>query len=756
MYMHKKTALSVFQTNGRWWLLLWQVLFIACSVTWLWAPWANQALSSRTTLISQYEAFGQPYAVLLRLADILGGLLLALLAFYLHRKHKNTIITILLACVGVGMLFDPIFPTTCHSIGRECQEYLSPYSVAHAVETVITSVSLFLLMAYDAYRRKKVVSIAAVFAQVLYVVLWLTDVAGEKHFNTITQFTYQFALIIWLAWFCRDFLTGNKRFSTSRTTAAVRSGAAGWLFVNGIVATLLSLTHVYLFGINRHAYFLHSAWVAQHSIVVGVVMLYLSRHLARGEMRARQVVLWLLGFGIIKYAVVTPAPFILLAYVTGFVLLFVFRDSFTRGTVAMTWNVRLQDFATVLGGLIFTSLAALWLIDGDSHAHRIAAKGINHFHKYVFEDFPFSRHSLASAMFAHALSVFVVISVAVLLWALFRPSPKKGVAPADQSDTVQRVLKQFSRSSEDYFKWWPHDKDYFWNKHRNGFVAYRRSGSIAYVLADPVGSQPKALLRAFVDDCQAHRLKVAALPVYESRCNLYKDAGFNLIQIGGSAVIDIRTFAEKTVRNKWWRWQNNRAKRSGYMHHVSTPPHDQALLQQFQHMSDQWLDSGGHEEHGFTMGYYDDSYLQACSVHYLTGENNEVIAFVNILPQFKPGGTVTIDLLRYRPDANGAMPFLLSSIILALSENPVHTHFDLGFVPFATTSGPVMKAVKTLGSRFFSASGLEQFKNKFEPEWEPNYLAYQGDLADLAHIATRLERVMRPQPTDRETSDLPE
>src|SRR5436305_11789866 len=40
--------------------------------------------------------------------------------------------------------------------------------------------------------------------------------------------------------------------------------------------------------------------------IFGVIMLYLSRHLLRGEMRARQILLILVGAEVLKYAAVSP------------------------------------------------------------------------------------------------------------------------------------------------------------------------------------------------------------------------------------------------------------------------------------------------------------------------------------------------------------------------------------------------------------------------------------------------------------------
>jgi phosphatidylglycerol lysyltransferase len=102
---------------------------------------------------------------------------------------------------------------------------------------------------------------------------------------------------------------------------------------------------------------------------------------------------------------------------------------------------------------------------------------------------------------------------------------------------------------------------------------------------------------------------------------------------------------------------------------------------------------------------------------------------------------MTIDMLRYLPGQDPMAYLLLKTIETAHTANH-YEYFDLGFVPFAKASGPLLAIAKAFSSDRFSAKGLEQFKNKFDPSWQPNYMAYEGDMADLAIIALSIENAL--------------
>jgi phosphatidylglycerol lysyltransferase len=726
-------------------ILLWQFLFLIAATTWLWAPHLNHSLSNRTTLISQYEVPGEPFSWLFRAGDILAGLLLISAAYGLLRSLRHKVIASLLLVIGVGFTLDPILTTTCRHVLDACTEYYSAAFVLHAIETVTTASAIFLLGANDWAKRRRLVSASFVLFQVAYGVFFITQYASDHQINTLSQYFYQLSVIVWLAWFYRSIRLGDGvAASGSRESAIAKNAVSVWAFLNGLVALLLGLTHSHVSDRIRGLYFAgNSQWLAGHGVFVGVVMVYLSRHLARGELRARQIFLAITGVEVLKYAVVTPNPWLLSLYSLTFAALFILRDDFDRGSVAVTVRVRIRDALFIVIGLLLTVAAALLIIRQDPDRSAAVAQSIDHFFDYTIGQ-KIPRGHMRGAVFARTESVFLVTGVGAVLWALFRPYKTTETQTMD-TELVRSLLERHSTSSEDYFKLWPADKQYYFNQSQSGFIAYRTHGPVSLALADPVSARPQKhkIISEFIALNRSLRLRTCFLPITPDSLPLYEDAGLEPLQIGASALISTEKFLQETARDKWWRWKNNQAAKSGYEYQQAVPPHSGRLLQQLKAVSDAWLTIDGHVERGFALGYFDESYMQACTIHYLQDETGKLIAFTNQVPNFPAVKTATVDLLRYLPEVN-AMPHLLFKTIESVHESGF-SMFDLGFVPFASTTGPIQTIARLLNGDRFSSKGLEQFKNKFDPDWQPYYLAYDGDIADLALIALNLDGAMQAE-----------
>ncbi len=117
---------------------------------------------------------------------------------------------------------------------------------------------------------------------------------------------------------------------------------------------------------------------------------------------------------------------------------------------------------------------------------------------------------------------------------------------------------------------------------------------------------------------------------------------------------------------------------------------------------------------------------------------------MNVLPAYS-SSVGNFDLMRRRPDApNGVMEYLVVALIHRFRAEG-RTGMTLGLAPLANIDGDGIpdRALRLLydrGTKVFNYQGLHHFKEKWNPVWEPRYLAYRSD-TELPRIAGALARV---------------
>jgi lysylphosphatidylglycerol synthetase-like protein (DUF2156 family) len=731
---------------------IWLPLFVLLGVSWLLAPALAHEHYGTLHLISVEEVGQQSYGWIFRAADVSAGLLIVLGVVGFRITQKSRILGGALLLVAVLSAIDGLFPDAC-SLGRAaCSTTGAFFSAVHDAETVVLGILILAVSLVDATRRRRSVSIYFVALQIILALLAL--LSGTKSQRIIViQYIYEFGVISWLAWlvgrYSRPPVPGPMQQVWLRRTFGF------WALLAGAFSLISSVPHTNLIP---HLGVIHVPFEVglfeQHRVVAGVLLLYVSRHIFRGERPAAWLLLALFASQVIAYGVLTPQPIALVFSLLGFVLLVQYRNSFYRNTeVPPLWS-RLQDVGVVACGVIIALLAALLIATLSGHRAALLSEAA---HLY---DRPYTqiagREHFAEAH-EHQLELAVqalgITTGAVVLWSLFRPKGKifGSDHTAVERDKMQALLAQYSDNTEDYFKLWPAEhKRYYHDQTQNGMVTYRVVGGVAYALADPVAASPRArkeTLASFLRYARTSGWTTCFLLVSEQSKKLYEGSGLGTIKIGSSAVVDTELFMEKTRRSKWWRWQKNRAERSGWEYNCLAPPYDNKTFDTLRAVSDAWLSRAGRAEHGFALGYFDRVYLGECRLHVLKNRAGEIIAFANELPLLRKDTQASVDLLRFLPDEDGAMPSLLMHAISQTGSEGYRT-FDLGFVPLAGIETNFARLGRLLGSNRFAASGLEQFKNKFQPDWTSNYIAYDGDVLDLARAMANLERLFAVEQSD--------
>lgn len=727
--------------------LLLKILFFLLATSWLAAPFVHGQHYGHLYYISDYEGVGQPLSWLFRSSDLAASIVLIIMVIYHQLWRRDRLIYWLVLAYAIFSALDPFFPLDCsHLVANHCVVRNNYEMFAHYAESIATPLVGIILIATDLVRqyRQRLVNGIFLALQIIIGGLFVIN-AFSNQVMVVLEYIYEVAITLWIIYFFEAYEPEVTK-PASKLYGWYRNGLALWVGLAGALEIFVAAAHLHLYGHSFALYFgQSSAWLAQQGVIIGVLLLYLARQIQRGERRAAYVLIALASYELFTYSLVSPHRPLAIIYELLLIAVFLSRKTFDRNTGRISLHRRVSDLLTLLATVAVTVIAVIILLSAVGRFGRvenILGGGAHYAGRFYHHSRQIVHHS---DRLGDTLIVLVSATVVVSAWALFRPQRLVELASHDERDKASELVEKFSASSEDYFKLWPHDKTYFFAEDGNGFIAYKVVRGTAFALADPIAegvSARQKLLTEFASYCHEKGWTICLLPVEAKHKKLYEDIDFKLVPMGASAVVNIAEFNAATRRDKWWRWKLNRATKAGYTYEFSQPPHSRALLAATKKVSDAWLGQGGRREQGFALGYYDDYYLDQCRLHYVRNGSGKIIAFANELPVFIEHQT-TVDLIRYLPSEDTAMPYLLASIIEQSANEGRFTTLDLGFVPLAQIDNNAAKLARAAGKIRFSAVGLEQFKNKFKPDWHPNYLAYSGDILDLAGLALKLEAALK-------------
>jgi len=157
-------------------------------------------------------------------------------------------------------------------------------------------------------------------------------------------------------------------------------------------------------------------------------------------------------------------------------------------------------------------------------------------------------------------------------------------------------------------------------------------------------------------------------------------------------------------------------------------------LDELQEISDDWLRSKNLAERQFSIGAFNRDYLRrfpSAIVEETSGERR-ILAFANLL-QGPRREELSVDLMRYRSDGPRVMDYLLVSLLFE-AKSRGYRRFNLGMAPLAWVGEQrgaharerLARLLFQRGEQWYNFQGLRFYKQKFDPEWVPRYMAYQS------------------------------
>ncbi|MBM7702829.1 bifunctional lysylphosphatidylglycerol flippase/synthetase MprF [Metabacillus iocasae] len=312
----------------------------------------------------------------------------------------------------------------------------------------------------------------------------------------------------------------------------------------------------------------------------------------------------------------------------------------------------------------------------------------------------------------------------------FRFLVNKKQKPNANEDELQAFLQEQRGNVLTHFAFL-RDKEFFWSSDRQVFFMFSTISNKLVVLGDPIGNE-KAFPQAI---CELHEyadirgLTPVFYQVESKYLPLYHENGCQFFKLGEEAYVDLDEFTLVGKKKTNLRTVLNKFAKSGHAFTVHEPPFSDAFIQQLNDVSNEWL--GNRREKGFSLGFFDRDYLQKSQIATLSNEEGNIIAFMNLVPMYDEGHTLSVDLMRHKNETpNGTMDMMFLSAIQYAKEKGYRA-FNLGMAPLSNVGRnkhafldeKVAANIYRHGHYLYQFDGIRRFKEKFATRWEPKYLA---------------------------------
>jgi phosphatidylglycerol lysyltransferase len=341
----------------------------------------------------------------------------------------------------------------------------------------------------------------------------------------------------------------------------------------------------------------------------------------------------------------------------------------------------------------------------------------------------FALHGDASR-FLRSLVVILIVVIGLAGYRLLtRTSFTLALPSPADLDKAETIARQSGESAAHLAL--TGDKYLLWSESGRSFLMFAVTDRYWVAMGDPIGVREEHEelaweLRTLAD---RHDAKVAFYQVGTQHIPIYLDLGLTLLKLGEEARVPLESFGLEGSKRSGLRQSFNKLQREGLTFEIVPASGVAAILPELQSISNNWLEDKKTREKRFSIGFFDAEYLRRCTVA-LVKKDGHIIAFANLW-ESETKNELSIDLMRYEPGTvNGLMEYLIISLLLWGKDQGYHW-FNLGMAPLsgldqhplAPLWNKIGNTIFRFGNEFYNFDGLYQYKNKFDPVWQPRYLA---------------------------------
>ncbi|MFH5936602.1 bifunctional lysylphosphatidylglycerol flippase/synthetase MprF [Clostridium perfringens] len=336
---------------------------------------------------------------------------------------------------------------------------------------------------------------------------------------------------------------------------------------------------------------------------------------------------------------------------------------------------------------------------------------------------------------------FVLVTVIYVAIYFFNVRRKIPVKVFDEcKEDVERIIEEYKGDSLTHLVFLK-DKYIYLNEDKDLFIQYEVYGDKLFVLGNPVGNTENLFreIEKFCEYADNYGYTPVFYQVNDEMISYLHSNGYDFMKIGEEAKVDVKEF--KVVGNKMKSLKTSRSKvtKEGYTFHMVEPPFSREFLDSLRNISDEWLD--GRKEKGFSVGFFDEDYLNKAPIAVLKDAEGEIKAFANIMYMYDDE-SFSVDLMRFSKNTpRGVMDFMFISLI-EYGKEKGYEIFNMGMAPLANVglskyafwNEKLALQVYENGQAFYSFKGLRRFKEKFSNKWDYKYIAYRRNTSILITV----------------------
>jgi lysylphosphatidylglycerol synthetase-like protein (DUF2156 family) len=376
-----------------------------------------------------------------------------------------------------------------------------------------------------------------------------------------------------------------------------------------------------------------------------------------------------------------------------------------------------------------------WLFSAACLLAGVGLLGLWSFEQADYAETPFWR-VMADEDAARSLRAWIGAAIGLFVlgvWRMFASSAPPGVV-GDDDPAFDRVRAILARSDADR----PSsnlallgDKRFLFSPSGESFLMFGVRGRSWIALGAPVGREDERLelLWRFRELADAHAARPALYALEAEDLPDIVELGFAIQKIGEAAVLPLADFSVEGRRRGNLRRAWRKAGEEGATFEVVPAGSAAMLLPELKRISDAWLEDHAGSEKAFSVGGFSAAYLQEFPIA-LVRHEGRIIAFASLWTTASKAA-FSIDLMRYTDEGPRHIMDFLFLELLEWGRNEGYAAFDFGAAPLSGLEdrplAPVMSRVGRLifdrGEEIYNFQGVRRYKDKYDPIWQPRYVA---------------------------------